>query len=71
MSARAHARLAELHAQLAEVYRELASGEVPSAPARPKRRVRPPAPLPDVPVTDIDRARARQALRAAGYRVKP
>lgn len=73
MSARAHARLAELHAQLAEVYRELA-GETATpptaAPARPRRRVPPSPPVPDVEVSDIDRARARRALQQIGYKVR-
>jgi hypothetical protein len=69
------AKIAELHERLAEAYRELASGDAPRAdapkPARPRRGVRPAAPLPDVEVTELDRARARRALLAVGYRVKP
>lgn len=74
---RALARLADLHAQLAEAYRALAAdGAAPAPPPapkppRPRRRVPPPPPVPDVALTEIDRARARRALRAAGYKVKP
>lgn len=68
-------QLAECDAEIAAAFAEgeAANDTAPAKPKRPKRAtgLGPQIRVPDIAVNDVDRQRARNGLRRAGYRLKP